>query len=63
MRVFKRIFCKLTVLFEAARFFIWPETSIVSIIRSRVRETSPNGPPLLSYGFRRELNVFRQRNA
>jgi hypothetical protein len=36
---------------------------IVSIIRSRVSETSPNVPRMLSFGFRREWSVFRQRSA
>jgi hypothetical protein len=28
---------------------------------SRVRETSPNGPRILPFGFRREWSVFRER--
>ena len=36
---------------------------IVSVIRNRVREMSPNGPCVLSFGFRDEWRVFRQRYA
>jgi len=63
MRVFKRMFCKLTVLLKTPDFSRGPQRLIVSIIRSRVREMSPTGPRGLSFGFRRELSVFRQRYA
>jgi hypothetical protein len=63
MRVFKRMCCKRTVLFAAARFYIWLQRRIVSVIRSRVRETSANGPRILSLGIGQEWSVFRQRYA